>query len=81
MWLCVYMDNIPVTGKTDEQHLKILEEVLGRLKKAGMWANKAKCFFIDKSVTYLGYSDGIHPLQEKVKAVKDAPELKNVTEL
>ena len=32
-----------------------------------------------KSVTYLGYKvdcDGIHPLQEKVKAVKDAPKPK-----
>lgn len=58
----------------------IRDVVLGRLKKAGMWANKAKCSFF----TYLGYNvdcDGIHSLQEKVKAVKDAPEPKNVTEL
>ena len=49
-----------------------------------MWlCNKAKCFFMEKSVIYLGYKvdcDGIHLLQEKVKVVKDAPELKNVTE-
>ena len=57
-----YMDDILVTGKTDEQHLKTLEEVHGRLKKAGMRANMAKCSFMAKSVTYLGYKvdcDGI----------------------
>ena len=44
--VAVYMDDILVTGKTDEQHLKTLEEVHGRLMKAGMRANKAKCFFM-----------------------------------
>ena len=49
----VYMDDILITGKADEQHLKTLEEVLGRLKKAGMWANKAKRSFMVKSVICL----------------------------
>ena len=37
--------------KTDEHHLKTLEEVLGKLKEAGMRTNKAKCSFMEKSVT------------------------------
>ena len=44
--VAVYMDDILITGKTDEQHLKTLEEVHGRQVKAGMRANKAKCFFM-----------------------------------
>ena len=39
--VAVYMHDILVTGKTDEQPLKTLEEVHGRLMKAGMWAHKA----------------------------------------
>ena len=35
-------------------------------------------------IEYLGYiidADGLHPIEEKVKAIKNAPQPKNVTEL
>ena len=34
--VCVYLDDILVTGKSTEEHLKNFDEVLSRLKNAGM---------------------------------------------
>ena len=80
----VYLDDILVTGANEEEHLKTLAEVLGRLERAGLRAQKQKCKFMSSSVTYLGHmidQHGLHPLQEKVRAVKDAPYPKNMSEL
>ena len=80
----VYLDDILVTGATDEEHLRTLSLVLERLERAGFRAHKAKCKFMQPSVSYLGHKidqQGLHPLKEKVQAVQDAPSPKNVTEL
>ena len=80
----VYIDDILITGSTDKEHLETLEKVLYKLKEAGIHLNKDKCFFLQESVVYLGNKidkNGIHPLAEKVEAVKNAPEPKNIIEL
>ena len=53
---CVYLDDILVTGKTESEHIKNLEEVLIRLEKAGLRLKKQKCSFMLPSVDYLGHS-------------------------
>ena len=80
----MYVDDILVTGATSKAYLQALEEVLNRLQRSGMLVNRKKCKFLAPSVDYLGHridADGLHPLQEKVKAIKDAPPPKNVHEL
>ena len=80
----VYIDDILVTGRNDQQHLEVLEEVLTRLQEYGLRLKKEKCFFMRPSVTYLGYivdREGLHPTPEKVKAITQAPAPKNVVEL
>ena len=80
----VYIDDILIAGKTYHEHTVTLEKVLTRLQEAGLRLKKDKCYFTTSSVTYLGYSidkDGIHPTTEKVRAIKDAPTPKNVTQL
>ena len=82
--ITVYIDNILITGETESDHLKSLEEVLKRLAKAGLRAKKNKCKFMAPSVTYLGHvigAKGLHPLPDKVQAIQQAPTPKNVTEL
>ena len=82
--VAVYIDDILVTGATEEQHLKSLDEVLRRLFESGLKAKKAKCKFMVPSVSYLGYvidADGLHPLPDKVQARQDAPTPRNVSEL
>ena len=44
----------------------------------------AKCKFLAPSVMYLGHridQSGLHPLAEKVRAVQNAPDPRNVSEL
>ena len=80
----VYLDDILVTGSTEEAHLKALEEVLSRLERAGLKVKRSKCVFMRPSVTYLGHvidADGLHPLKERVRAIKEAPTPRSVPEL
>ena len=58
--------------------------MLQRLQNAGLRLKDSKCEFLVASVTYLGYqidAKGLHPINEKIKAIQDAPEPRNVTEL
>ncbi|KAI7802842.1 hypothetical protein IRJ41_020318 [Triplophysa rosa] len=80
----VYLDDILVTGGNRENHLKTLENVLMKLKEAGLRLKRGKCVFLADEVEYLGHrvdAQGLHPTGTKVKAIDDAPEPKNVTEL
>ena len=45
-----YIDNILVTGVTNEQHLERLEEVLKRLKTNGLRVKREMCAFFQNSV-------------------------------
>ena len=80
----VYLDDILITGPTDEAHLKTLGEVLTKLEQAGLRLKKSKCVFMADSVTYLGHridADGLHPVPKKLEAVQCAPKPHNVSEL
>ena len=80
----VYIDDVLVTGKSEEEHLSALEEVLRRIMESGFRLRKDKCVFLAPSVVYLGHqidSEGLHPVAEKVEAVQEAPAPKNVSEL
>ena len=80
----VYIDDILVTGASEEEHLAVLSKVLSRLEEAGLRLKKRKCVFMATSVTFLGHkidAQGLHPLESKVRAVQEAPTPRNVTEL
>ena len=80
----VYLDDILISGSTEEGHLQVLDEVLSRLDRAGLRVKKSKCEFMKPSVTYLGHridANGLHPLQERVRAIKDAPAPTSVSTL
>lgn len=80
----VYFDDILITGKDDDEHLRTLETVLERLQKYGLRIRKDKCKFLQKSVEYLGHiidKDGLHKAKPKVDAILNAPEPSNVGQL
>lgn len=80
----VYLDDILVTGVNQDCHLETLEEVLTRLKEAGLRLKRGKCVFLADEVEYLGHrvdAQGLHPTGAKVRAIDEAPEPRNVTEL
>lgn len=78
-----YLDDILVTGSTDEEQLRNVEAVLQRLQQYGIRAKKPKCSFFADSVEYLGHkvdSVGLHTTTKKVEAIIQAPEPKDTTE-
>ena len=82
--VCVYLDDIIVTGRNQEEHQENVRRVLQKLKNAGFKLKKKKCAFGVSSVTYLGHqidAQGLHTLPDKVEAVAKSPEPSNVTEL
>ena len=83
-FVVVYLDDILITGTTDEEHLDTLDKVLHRLESHGLKLNKDKCTFLSPSVIYLRHrndQNGLHPSDDNVRAVKDAPRLTNVNQL
>ena len=78
-----YINDI-ITGKSDEEHLEHLEEVLQRLLRHGVHAKWAKCRFLQPSMNFLGCqvdAEGIHATADKLQAIVQAPAPKNVQEL
>ena len=83
-YVVVYLDDILVTGPTQEDHLRNLQKVLQRLQQAGLQLQQGKCKFMEKSVQYLGHvidAEGLHSIEDKVEAVQQAPAPENVSEL
>ena len=79
-----YLDDILITGSTEEEHLHNLEAVLKRLSRYGIRAKRAKCSFMAPAVEYLGHridASGLHTTDEKVRAIVQAPAPENVHEL
>ena len=79
-----YIDDILVTGATDEEHLQNLEEVFRRLQAHGIRMKRSKCYFMRDSVAYLGHlvdAEGIHATPEKIAAIVKAPMPMNVQQL
>lgn len=80
----VYLDDILITGPTDEEHVRNLAQVLGRLDQHGLRVKRSKCQFLQPQVDYLGYridKEGLHTMHTKVAAIVEAPTPKNVHEL
>ena len=80
----VRVDDILVTGTSDEDHMQNLRMVLQRLAEAGLRAKTEKCAFMEDSVIYNGHrgnETGISPTEDKLDAVLKAPTPKNATEL
>ena len=73
-----------MAGSIVKEHLENLDKVLGIMATAGLTLNLTKCKFMLPSVEYLGHvidQHGLHPTKEKVKAIREASEPQNVSEL
>ena len=82
--VCVYLDDILVTGRSTEEHLTNLKKVSTRLNDAGLRLKRNKCVFLLPSVEYLDNvinAEGLKPSEKKVRAISDAPAPKNISQL
>jgi len=83
-WVCVIQDDVLVSGRNDAEHLQNLETVFQRFLKFGLRVKPEKCRFLQEEVEFFSLKiskGGIKPTHEKIRAVRDAPTPKNVTEL
>ncbi|KAJ3641514.1 hypothetical protein Zmor_028019 [Zophobas morio] len=72
----VYLDDVMIMGKTFDDHLKNLEEVLERMEKARLKLNPKKCSLFQKRVEFLGHivsEKGIETNPTKALAIRDWP--------
>ena len=72
--LLLYLDDVIVIGANFESHLHRLQEVLDRLRSAGLKLKPSKCHLFQTEVRYLGHvvsNRGVSTDPEKVEAVAD----------
>ncbi|KAG1393183.1 hypothetical protein G6F60_011646 [Rhizopus arrhizus] len=83
-FVLVYLDDILIFSKTQEDHYKHLRLVMQRLRENKLYANPKKCVFNRSEVEFLGYrvsANGTLPSESKVKAVQEWPQPTNVQEV
>jgi hypothetical protein len=83
-FVVVYFDDILVYSKDLNEHINHLQCVLDVLRKEKLYANLKKCSFCMEKVAFLGYvisAKGIEVDEEKVKAIKEWPTPKSITEV
>jgi hypothetical protein len=67
-----FLDDMIISGATDQEHLDNLEEVLSQLSKHGLRDNSSKCEFFNERIEFCGHEVsklGLHKSQQKVDAV------------
>ena len=78
------IDDILVYGSTQKEHDERLRAVLTRISNAGLTLRKEKCEFNKTSIKFLGQlvdEEGVKPDPDKVIAIREMKQPKNITEL
>lgn len=80
----VYLDDIMVTGRTQQEHDERLAQVMARLRQFDILLNEDKCVFNATRLEFLGHelsSEGVRPTESKIAAIGSFREPNNVSEL
>ena len=80
----VYLDDIMVYSKTEEEHYEHLRQVLQLLEKNHLYANKEKCQLYREEVKFLGHivtKDGLKVDPRKTEVINNWPEPRDVSEV
>ena len=80
----IYLDDCIILGKTFQDHLHNLREVLQRFREANLKLKPSKCQFFRKEVTYLGHvisTTGVRPDPVNTKKVSSWPQPKTPTQV
>ncbi|GJP30150.1 hypothetical protein CLOM_g22621 [Closterium sp. NIES-68] len=80
----VYLDDILIHSKTQEQHLKDLEQVFRQLQENRLITKGSKCEFLKSELEFLGHvvrADGIKIDRKKITTIRDWKPRTNLQEL
>lgn len=78
------MDDIIKSGENSKVHAARVDQLLTRLKNAGLRLKEEKCQFAVNEAKFLGHKTdaaGVHTTDEKVQAILDATESAGKMEL
>ena len=79
-----WLDDIPMTNTTWEEHLDTIHRVFGKVRKAGLSVNFAKCNFAASAQEFLGMMvdlNGIRPAPSEMEAVAKMPRPTSIEKL
>jgi hypothetical protein len=83
-FVIVFLDDILVYSKTEEEHEQHLRMVLQVLREHQLYAKLSKCSFYQRQIHYLGHiisEEGIIVDPEKVQDIREWPAPRNVAEV
>ena len=83
-FVVVYLDDICVFSKTEEEHMKHLRLVLDKLREVKLTIAWHKCHFFQKELLFVGHivtADGVKADPAKITAVTQYPRPRDVHEL
>ncbi|XP_065317240.1 uncharacterized protein LOC135925708 [Gordionus sp. m RMFG-2023] len=79
-----YIDDLLITGSSDEAHFNNIKRVFERILSYGLVPNFARSLFFKKSLRFLGHdidANGIYANHDKIEAIVSMPEPKSAAEL
>ncbi|KAK6743719.1 hypothetical protein RB195_010799 [Necator americanus] len=82
--VAAYLDDVIVTGRTQQEHRHNLEALFGGIHEYGFRVLLEKCNFLMPQIRYLGCiidKDGRHPDPVKIEVIRQLPVPKNVAEV
>ena len=80
----IYLDDVVVFSRTEEEHLHRLRVVFGRFLKHGLKLKPSKCHFLQDEITFLGHkisADGMKPGTANLNAIAEMAPPKTYTEI
>ena len=80
----IYLDDVIVFSRTEEEHLHHLRVVFGRFLEHGLKLKLSKFHFLQDQITFLGHeisADGMKPGTANLRAIAEMAPLKTYTEV
>ena len=80
----IYIDDIIVFGKSFEEHMHRVEEVLARLETAGLKLRAEKCQVLQREVVFLGHvvsGEGVKPNPTNIEKIMSWPKPRNAKQV
>ena len=80
----IYLDDVIVFSRTEEEHLHRLQVVFARFLEHGLKLKPSKCHFLQDEITFLGHeisAEGMKPGMANLKAIAEMAPPKTYTEI
>ncbi|KAE8228970.1 hypothetical protein CF326_g6075 [Tilletia indica] len=80
----VYLDDILLFSRSEEEHTELLRDVFQALSSAGLFANPKKCEFFVQETEFLGFllsTTGLAADPSKLDTIRDWPTPRSVTDV